>query len=321
LIIARPIDELQARLARVAFLLVTGVFGLVAVATVLSWRLAGLALVPVRKMSAAAREMSERDLHRRLDSNLPPDDELGELSMTFNAMLGRLENAFETLYRFTADAAHELRAPLAVMRSQSEVTLRQPRTPDEYRQSQRVLLREIQRLSRIADQLLLLARVDAGVLGSSFHDCDLPDLLEETVSRWRPIAREHGIELAPAIPADGRIEADQDLVGRLLDNLLDNAIRHTPPGGQVQLDAACKDGDWRILVSDSGPGIPPESRGHVFDRFFRSDSVRARANGGAGLGLSLSKAIAELHGGSIHVAHDGPLQGACFVVQIPVKHR
>jgi heavy metal sensor kinase len=321
LIIARPIDELQARLARVAALLVGGLLGLVAVAAVLTWRLAGLALAPVRRMSAAARELSEHDLDRRLESDLPSDDELGELAMTFNAMLGRLEVAFETLQRFTADAAHELRAPLAVMRSQSEVILRQPRTVNEYRQSHEAQLREVKRLSRIADQLLLLARVDGGVLGGSFHDFDLPDLLEEAANRWRLIATEKGVALDSVIPSDGRIEADQDLLGRLLDNLLDNAVRHTPAGGQVHMDASCEDPEWRISISDSGPGIPRQAKQRVFERFFRGDPARAQANGGAGLGLSISKAIADLHGGSIDVADRGALPGACFVVHMPVKHR
>jgi heavy metal sensor kinase len=319
LIIARPIDELIARLGRTALALVILVTGLVAIGGLLSWRLAGLALAPVRQMSSAARDMSEHDLHRRLTSELPPDDELGELAVTFNGMLYRLETAFDTLQRFTADAAHELRVPLAVMRSQVEVTLRQPRSAEDYRASHLALLQEIKRLSRITDHLLLLARVDAGALGRSVHDFDLPDLLEEMVSRWAPIAKERGVEVASDIPAEGRIEADGDLIGRVLDNLLDNAVGHTPAGGEVRLEAACNNGDWKIAVSDSGPGIPREIRGHVFERFFRSDPARSRANGGAGLGLSLSKAVAELHGGSLELSDSGPLKGACFVLRLPVK--
>jgi heavy metal sensor kinase len=319
LIIARPIDELLARLGRVALVLTGGVCALAVLAALVFWKLAGLALAPVRKMSAAAREMSEHDLHRRLYSELPHDDELGELAVTFNGMLYRLETAFETLQRFTADAAHELRVPLAVMRSQAEVTLRQPRSREEYRQSHLAVLHETERLSRIADQLLLLARFDAGALRGSFQRFDVPDLLEETVGRWQSIANERRVQLDSGVPADGRIEADQDLLGRLLDNLLDNAVRQCGAGGRVRLDASCKDGEWRIAVSDSGPGVPAEIREQVFERFFRGDPVRGRANGGAGLGLSLCKAIAELHGGSIAVDNSGPLKGACFVVRMPVS--
>jgi heavy metal sensor kinase len=317
LIIVRPIDELLARLARVALLLVGGVLGLALVSGLLAWRLAGLALAPVRVMSAAARDISEHDLQRRLHSDMPLDDELGELALTFNAMLTRLDQTFDSLQRFTADAAHELRAPLAVMRSQVEVTLRRPRSPAEYRASHATLLREIERLSRIADQLLTLARVDAGDLSHSFWEFDLPDLLEETTARWRPMANERGVVLASEIPPVGRMVADEDLMARLLDNLMDNAIRHTPKGGEVRLEALQSDRDWKITVTDTGPGIPDELRRHLFERFFRGDSVRGRTTGGAGLGLSLSLAIARLHGGTLELTDGGQLPGACFVVRMP----
>jgi len=317
LIIVRPIDELLARLTRVAALLVGGVLGVVGVAGLLAWQLAGLALAPVRAMSAAAREISEHDLKRRVHSNLPPDDELGELAVTFNEMLSRLDRTFDSLQRFTADAAHELRAPLSVMRSQVEVTLRHSRTPAEYRASHGTLLQEIKRLSRIADQLLMLTRVDAGALSSSFREFDLPDLLEETTGRWRPVAKEQGVSLESAIPQEGRMVGDEDLVGRLLDNLLDNAIRHTPRGGEVRLEASGLDRNWRITVTDTGPGLQGDVRQHLFERFVRGDSVRGRTTGGAGLGLSLSLAIVQLHGGTIEVADRGSLPGACFVVQMP----
>jgi len=317
LIVVRPIDELLARLTRVAVLLVVGVIGLVGVAGLLVWQLAGMALAPVRAMSAAAREISEHDLKRRVQSNLPPDDELGELALTFNEMLSRLDRTFDSLQRFTADAAHELRAPLAVMRSQVEVTLRRPRTPTEYRSSHETLLQEIKRLSRIADQLLMLARVDAGALSMSFREFDFPDLLEETAGRWRPVAKEQGIALDSAIPQEGRMIGDEDLVARLLDNLLDNAIRHTPRGGEVRLEASGTDRNWRITVTDTGPGLQGDVRRHLFERFVRGDSVRGRTTGGAGLGLSLSLAIAQLHGGTIELADRGSLPGACFVVQMP----
>ena len=317
LIVVRPIDELLARLTRVALLLVGGVVGLVGVAGLLMWQLAGMALAPVRAMSAAAREISEHDLKRRLHSNLPPLDELGELALTFNELLSRLDRTFDSLQRFTADAAHELRAPLAVMRSQVEVTLRHPRTLAEYRSSHETLLQEIERLSRIADQLLMLARVDAGPVNDSFRVFDLPDLLEEATGRWRQVAKEQGVALTSAIPLEGRMKADEDLMGRLLDNLLDNAIRHTPRGGAVRLEASRKDRSWWIAVTDTGPGLHGDVRQHLFERFFRGDSVRGRTTSGAGLGLSLSLAIAQLHGGTIEAANRDSLPGASFVVQMP----
>jgi heavy metal sensor kinase len=317
LVIARPIDEMLARLASVALLLIGGVAALVAVGGLLTWRLAGLALAPVRAMSATAREISEHDLHRRLKNDLPPDDEFGELAITFNAMLARLENAFDALQRFTADAAHELRAPLALMRAQVDVVLRRDRTPDEYRASHRALLEEIERLSRLADQLLLLARADAGVLQPTTETVDLPELLEGIVERWRPAAVAREVRLESDLPLEGEVRADPGLLRRLFDNLLDNALRHTPTRGTVLLSAVADDGVWRIVVDDTGPGVAPELRPHLFERFARGDPARGRETGGAGLGLSLSAAIADVHGGSIAIEEARSGHGARFVVTLP----
>ncbi|HVD02438.1 MAG TPA: ATP-binding protein [Candidatus Dormibacteraeota bacterium] len=317
LVVARPIQELQNRLNRIAILLVSGVLVVQLIVSLLAWRLAGLALVPIREISVAARDIGERDLHQRLAFDIPPDDELGELVTTFNAMLGRLESYLETQQRFTADAAHELRAPLAIMRSQVEVTMRQPRTAAEYRKSHRALLVEIQRLSRTADQLLLLARADAGELRVAGGPCDVPDLVEETVGRWRTVADAKPVELVAVAPSSGVIRADRDLLGRLLDNLIDNALRHTPAGGRVTLAAKSARNGWTLTVTDTGPGIPAGARKHVFERFYRVDSARERGPHGAGLGLSLCWAIVQLHRGSIEIADPGEPGGTQVVVRLP----
>ena len=319
LLVVRPMADVQGRVNQDGALLVGGVLALEVLVILLAWRLAGLALVPIREISAAVREIGERDLHLRLETDIPPDDELGELVTTFNAMLARLESYVENQRRFTADAAHELRAPLAVIRSQVEVTLRKPRTAAEYRRSHHALLDEVERLSRTADQLLLLARADAGELRSAKAPCDVPDLVEETVGRWRSVAGAKPLDLVADAPPTGVIEADRDLLGRLLDNLMDNAVRHTPAGGRVTLSASNGRGSWTLTVSDTGPGIPPEARRNVFERFFRADSARERGPYGAGLGLSLCSAIAHLHGGSIEMADSGEAGGTRVVVTLPVQ--
>lgn len=332
LVLERPIQELQERLLTTAFLLTGVVGGLVVVACLLAYWLSGRALRPVREMAATAREISEHDLQRRIDIALPATDELGELAGTFNEMLGRLEIGFDTLQRFTADAAHELRAPLALMRAQAEVVLRQPRTGDEYRRSHRALLDEVGRMSRTVDQLLLLARADAGELAVGNEPFDLPDLLEETVDRWRPAAAERWIRVGTSIPSDGEVRGDRDLLRRVLDNLVDNAIRYTPDGGRIELDCGPTRDAWEIRVSDSGPGVPPDDRAHIFERFYRADKVRRRGEGHAGLGLALSATIARLHGGRVWLEErPSRLGGATFIVQLPtagmsgrvrqVKHR
>jgi heavy metal sensor kinase len=315
LVLARSVEELRETLLLVAVLLAIAVVALVLGAAGLGYWLAGRALSPVRVMAATARDISEQDLHRRIGLALPPGDELGELAATFNSMLGRLETAFDSLQRFTADAAHELRAPLALLRTQIEVTLRRDRTPAEYRASHRDLLAEVEQLSRTADHLLLLARADAGVLALHAEQLDLPDLLETILDRWRPLALDRGIRLESELPLEGEVRADPELVRRLLDNLLDNALRHTPAGGTVRLSAARGGQGWAITVEDTGPGIPPELRPHLFERFARADPARGRETGGAGLGLSLAAAIATAHGGRVTL-EEAPL-GARFVVLLP----
>lgn len=247
LIVVRSLQDLRGRLNRIAILLLGGVLAAQVVVSLLAWRLAGLALVPIREISAAARDIGEGDLHRRLKTDIPPDDALGELVITFNAMLGRLESYVENQERFIADAAHELRAPLAVVRSQVEVTLRRPRTAAQYQRSHHAILDEIERLSRTADQLLLLARADAGELRAVKSKVDVPDLVEEAVDRWRSVAGTKSLKLVAKAPSTGVVEADRYLLGRLLDNLMDNAVRHTPAGGRVTVTAANTPGGWKLV--------------------------------------------------------------------------
>ena len=318
MILIRPIDDLENRLFQTALLLALAGTGLVLASSLLAWRLAGRALAPVREMSGAARAITEQDLHRRLPVQMPANDELGQLAMTFNAMLARLELAFASLQRFTADAAHELRAPLAIIRTQIEVTQRRPRTQLEYAESNATLLGEVERLSRITDQLLMLARADAGALEARLVITDLPDLLEEVIDRWRPTAAHKDVSLVADLPSEGQVRGDRDLLKRLLDNLLDNALRHVPRHGEVRLTAESTNVGWSIAVSDSGSGVPAESARHLFERFSRDDPARQRATGGAGLGLSICAVIAHLHGGVVELAATGPLAGACFVLRLPL---
>jgi heavy metal sensor kinase len=313
--VTRPARELQDTLLILGLLLAAAVVVLATVVSLLAYHLAGRALRPVRAIAATARDLSQRDLHRRLSLDLPPD-ELGELGETFNAMLARLDSAFTALQQFTADAAHELRAPLALLRAELEVSLRYPRSPSEYRASQQIALAEVERLNGIADQLLTLARADAGALRPDFEIVDLGDLAEETVERWRPLARSRGVDLSIEVPDEGSAPADPELLRHLLDNLLDNAVRHTPAGGAVLVSVASRDNAWEIVVSDTGPGIPAQQRASIFERFTRGDAARGRATGGAGLGLALCRVIAEVHGGSIVLDGDGP-RGATFRVYLP----
>jgi heavy metal sensor kinase len=315
LVLMRSLVEYQDQRATVALLLGITVATLVAVASLSGYWLAGRVLRPVRVIAETAQDLSEHDLHRRIDLDLPPD-ELGDLATTLNGMLARLESAFASLQRFTADAAHELRAPLALMRTEVEVALRGGDEPADSRRVLETVVAEVHRLSRTADQLLLLARADAGVLEPLHEEVDVTDLLEEMAMRWRPTLDERGIELRISIPRHGgTVVADGGMLRRLLDNLLDNAARHTPRTGVIRLEGETEPRGWALSVADSGPGIDPALRPRVFERFTRADSARSRDTGGAGLGLSLCAAIAELHGGVLELDDSHP--GARWVLHLP----
>ena len=316
-----PMSEIRDTLNQARMLLVLVVVSLVIIASGLGYWLAGRALKPVRAIAGAARDISERDLNRRLELNLPPD-ELGELAETFNGMLARLEAAFSTLRRFTADAAHALRAPLALIRAELEVSLARARSAPDYQATHRLVLTEVERMSRLADQLLLLARADAGSLAPRFERIDLSDLLEETVDRWRSLAGSRGVRLALEPPPPGPMWADPQLLRRLVDNLLDNAVRHSPDGEEVILTAGRSGDRWRLEVADAGPGVPPTIRDTLFERFTRGDPARGRETGGAGLGLALCAVIAGLHGGTVWLAApNGRPSGAHFVVELAADPR
>ena len=278
---------------------------------------AGRVLRPVSEIAAAARSLSERDLHRRVETPVPRD-ELGQLVATFNAMLDRLERSFASLRSFTADASHELRAPLALMQAEVEVALGQERPAAEYEASLRSLRDGIAHLARLSDHLLLLARSDARALAPEPQRIWLAELLDEAADRWQAAASSAGVELVVEAPAEGDLMADRTLLRRVIDNLLDNAIRYTGPGGRVHLRAVVTPKTRRIEVEDGGPGIALEDRVKLFTRFARLENARTPGAGGAGLGLAICAAIAEAHGGRITVT-DGCKTGARFVVELPTR--
>jgi signal transduction histidine kinase len=231
-------------------------------------------------------------------------------------LVGRVERSFETLRRFTADASHELRAPLTLMRTEVEVALTRERAPAEYVAALSRVDGEVDHLGRVVDQLLLLAQADAGRLVPQAVAVDVADLVEEAAARWRGPAAARGATIAVDAPASGTLRADPHLLRRVLDNLLDNAVRHSPPGGRIDLCARRQDRAWLLEVADGGPGVPPAQRRRIFERFTRLDSARSRGEGGAGLGLALSAAVARAHGGTLELA-DADAPGARFRLRLP----
>ena len=315
LIVSRSVEEMAGAQQRTLLILLPVSAVLLVVLGVLTYWLAGRALRPVRTIAGMARSISEHDLHRRVDIDVPPD-ELGELVDTFNSMLGRLEGAFTSMSTFTANASHELRAPLALMRTEVDGALSRNRSTEEYRRVLESLRDEVEHLSRLSDQLLILARADAGALVPAREEIDVADFLHETAARWEEVAKKQGSHLEVIAPSHGRMEADPALLRRVVDNLVDNAVRYNAAGAAVELRGYRDNGGWNVEVADQGPGIPTGHREKLFTRFARVDSARSPEDGGAGLGLALSAAIARAHGGTLELVQAAS-PGAVFRLYVP----
>lgn len=275
--------------------------------------LAGRALRPVGDITNVARQITAEDLSRRLDMKLP-DDELGRLARTFDDMIARLDKDFRRQRQFTADASHELRTPLTAIKGQTEVALQRERTPGEYQEVLRAVNQEVDRMIRLAGSLLSLARADAGQTPIARERVDFAQVAADAVDQMRPSATARGLDLVTDL-APAPLIGDEDLLLQLVLNLLDNAIKYTP-SGSVTVSSRTANGTVVLSVADTGPGIAPEHLPHVFDRFYRADPSRSRQAGGAGLGLSISRWIAEGHGGTISVESESG-RGSRFTVSLP----
>ncbi len=276
---------------------------------------------PLRRMAAVAAQVDAGDLHPRIDDLHREGEEVRVLADAFNHMLDRLTDAFAGQRAFVADASHELRTPLTVIRGQLEVLAAQARPgPEEVRRVERLVQAEIARITRLIDDLLLLAKAEQTNF-LQLEPIDLPTFLEELWEGVLPLATRQ-FELSP--PPPGTLVVDPDRLAQALRNLLANAIAHTggsPRGsGLVRLEVEQTSGGGhggvRFVVEDDGPGIPPDQRERVFDRFHRTDAARDRASGGTGLGLAIVRAIAEAHGGRVS-ARAGEAGGARMELELP----
>jgi heavy metal sensor kinase len=308
----KDVDRELAEL--LAVLLTAGPLAL-ALAGGLSYLLARTALAPVEQLRSQTREVTAERLDRRLPV-ANPHDELGRLAETINAMIARLERSFAEVRRFTADASHELRTPLAAIRTEAEVALRNPLTVEDHRQLLGSILEECGRLTELTDQLLALARADAGLTRPAREPLDLAALVGETAETMRPLAEAKGVRLR--VVQDGAVPVcgDPTRLRQVFFNLLDNAIKYTPEGGEVEAGAGHRDRAAVAVVRDTGVGIPADHLPHVFDRFYRVDKARSRAEGGTGLGLSIAKSVVEAHGGRIELAST-PGRGTTCTVRLP----
>jgi heavy metal sensor kinase len=278
--------------------------------------LARRALAPVDRMTAAANEIDSRKFGRRLDV-VHPDDELGRLGQTLNRMLDRLERSFDEMRRFTADASHDLRTPLAVIRSEAEVALARPLSEAEQQDLLGNILEECQRLTWVTDQLLTLSREDAGISQPPREPVDISQLVRGVTETMRPLAEGKGQRLATSANGSVIVQGDPARLRHVIYNLVDNAIKYTPPHGTVSVAVTMLDHKVRLLVEDSGIGIPPGHLPHVFERFYRVDKARSRAEGGSGLGLSIVQSIVLAHSGTVEIVSQ-PDAGTQCIVEIPL---
>jgi heavy metal sensor kinase len=279
--------------------------------------LANRALAPIDAITRAAQRISAENLSGRIGL-AGPDDEVGRLAQTFDIMLARLEEAFSRQRQFAADASHELRTPLTAIIGQIDVALGWPDSVEYYRATLVGVREQAQRLARLASDLLFLARADAQPAPSAIEPINLGNLLPAMVTQLEPLAAERRQTIAVTPPAAGVVYGNEDQLIRMFLNLLDNAIRYTPPGGRITLGCTRANGTIRISISDTGTGIAPEHLPRVFDRFYRVDRGRSRAQGGSGLGLAIAQSIAQMHGGQI-IVESQIGKGSTFTVALPAS--
>ena len=284
---------------------------------VVGWVVAGRVLAPIGRITGVAREIQATDLSRRIRLQ-GPNDELKQLADTFDAMLARIDAAFAAQQQFLADASHELRNPLAIIRTNADLALtdKDPQV-DELRQAVVVVKRASDRMARLVDDLLALARRESPTF--AIEQVDLGRAVSEASEEFLAPAEARGIVLDRAVAPGVVVMGDADALKRAVANLLENAVRLAPSGSRIRLAVGSERGLAWIAVSDEGPGIAPEHQPRVFDRFWRADKGRSRADGGTGLGLSIVRQIAQSHGGDVQLQSKLGV-GSTFTIWLPVAN-
>jgi two-component system, OmpR family, sensor kinase len=315
-VVARDLSQQSDRLANAARAVFFGIPVALLVAAAGGYLLARKSFAPVTMMSMKARQIGAETLDERIEIG-NERGELGFLAATLNGLLERLQLAFESQRRFMADASHELRTPIAIIQGEADVALaRSDRSADDYRESIEVMQRAARKLTRIVQNLFLLARGDAGRYPTSVSRFYLGEVVADCIRGMRSVAQARDIELTCSAAEDIVIVADEELIHRLVLNLVENAVKYTPVGGKVHAEVGTDDGHCMIRVSDTGLGIAPAEQERIFERFFRGDRARPQNAGGAGLGLPIARWIAELHGGELRLEHSDA-GGSVFVAVLP----
>lgn len=286
--------------ARTMFLLMLGTVALGTVAATLGagW-LSRSATAPVAEIAGQAAAVAPGTVGQRITAHAGIE-EFNQLVNVLNGMIERLDRGLLAQRRIIADVGHDLRTPITAMQGEIEVALRHPRSPEQYQDRLHSLLEEVGHLRTISDALLLLARIEAGELAPQRTTVDLSDVAASAVKRVQQRVFDHTVEYCPPTTGSTWVDADRNMVGLVLDHLLDNAVRHTPPDTRVQLVVSSEPNAVRVVIEDQGPGVPADALPHLFERFYRADTARGR--GGAGLGLTVAAAIVAAHGATIDAA-------------------
>jgi heavy metal sensor kinase len=315
IVVGRSTADVQDVLERFRHILLFAVLAMIALAGIGGLFLANRAFKPVEQITRTAREIEESDLSRRIEVH--SEDELGRLASTLNQMIARLERAFSRQRQLTADASHELRTPLAVIQAESTLALQRERAESDYRKSLELVSRDAAYMSALIDRLLFMARSDAGKEQLNLEAVNLKELLTDLASEIGPLYQEKGLHFKLGPLEDLVVKGDKVYLKQLFFNLLDNAIRYTPADGTISISMMRKGENAAVAVRDSGIGIPEDHIPHIFERFYRVDKARSRAEGGAGLGLSICQHIAKVHGGITEVESQVG-QGSTFSVFLPL---
>lgn len=314
LVVGASLEDQEEALARLATLLLVGGPAALGLVVIVVWLIVGAALSPVEAMRSEAAAISASEPDRRLPVG-ETDDELARLGRTLNEMLERLQDALERERRFVDDASHELRTPLANLKAELDLSLRRSRTIGELEAALRSAAEETDRLVRLAEDLLVLARAKGGKLPVRREQVDAAALVRDIVATFEGRASERGVALHDEAEDGLRANLDPLRMRQAIGNLIDNALRQTPRGGRVSVALARANGDLTISVTDSGAGFSPEFLADAFEPFTRDEPARTRADGGVGLGLAIVRAIAEAHSGSAEARNTE--HGAEVILRLP----
>jgi heavy metal sensor kinase len=318
--VGTSLEAVKETLNNLRIFLFTAVPSVLVFATLFARFLARRALKPISKIIKTARDIGQgQELSQRIPV-FKVQDELGQLALTFNEMMDRLENSFAQMRQFSSDASHELRTPLTVLQGQNELVLSKLRDPKEYQEVIISNLEEIKYMSKVLEDLFVLSRSDENQILLNYKAMDLGDLVEEVCRHAEVLAEDKDISIIIAFLEPVKIIGDEVRLRQMVWNILHNAIKYTQPGGKLKVSLLEKSGFALLSIQDTGIGIPEKDRPFIFDRFYRVDKARSKDEGGSGLGLSICKHIAEAHKGKIEV-ESKPGVGTRFKIRIPSTAR